>query len=1058
MNTKNPIRTTRRLILPILAWGVATSIGIATEPESAKVSFSRDIQPILSENCFLCHGRDPSSRKAKLRLDKAEFAFAERPDGELAAIVPGEPGKSALVQRIQSSDSEDIMPPPKSKKSLTAEQRQLLVQWISEGADYEEHWAFAPARRPALPEVRDAAWVSNPIDRFVLARLESAGLAPNPPAGSNTLARRLSFDLTGLPPSPQALAGFSPDPEGYSRAIDVLFASSHYGEHRARYWLDAARYGDTHGLHLDNYREIWPYRDWVIAAFNANMPFDQFTIEQLAGDLLPAATLDQRIATGFVRCNVTTSEGGAIDEEYLAIYAKDRAATTSKVWMGLSADCAACHDHKFDPISQRDFYSLTAFFRNSTQKAMDGNAKDTPPNVFVPARPERGRWDAIGKEIASVQKQMDARETEAMPDFSNWQGKREPVRKISKGLALQVLANEGRGAILNSTDAHHFPIVDRATWVDGFFGKAIQFSGGSYAELGNIGDYERDQAFSYGAWLKSPGKATGAAIARMDRDDGHRGWDLWLQNDRVAAHLIYTWPENHIKVTTKQPLKKDKWTHVFVTYDGSSKAAGLKIYFDGVVQKVQVEGDGLNDSIRTSTSLKLGRRSTGQGFKGGALHDFRLYRREVEPAEVMHIAKNQVVRELLTIEPSKRTKDQSQTLLRHYLGRADAPYSGLRSELATLEEERTAIRNRGATTLVMDEKPGEAFAHVLKRGEYDQPQERVAPGVLEAVSPMAKELPKNRLGLARWLLAPEHPLTARVTVNRLWQQIFGTGLVATAGSFGTMGEKPSHPELLDWLAVEFRESGWDVQHLIRLMVTSSTYRQNSNSSPGKNAADRDNRLLSRGPRFRLDAEAIRDQALAASGLLSPEIGGPSVKPYQPPGVWFAVGYTRSNTARFVQDKGEDLYRRSLYTFWKRTSAPPAMEVFNAPSRESCTVRRERTNTPLQALALLNDPQFIEASRHLATAAINACGEDTRGRLDHMTIRVLARRFDDAEIALIGESIRSYTAHYQAAPGAAGALLSIGDSPADASLPPVELAAWTMAASQILNFDETITKN
>ena len=1042
---------------------VPTGTLSAQEKDGKTVSYSRDVRPILSEKCFLCHGRDPSSRKAKLRLDKAEHAFAHRKDGSPPVIIKGDPGKSELVFRIKSEDEDEIMPPPEHKKPLTPEETGILERWIAEGADYEGHWSFTPPKRAALPEVDQESWKANPVDRFLYARMKEEGLTPNGPTDRRTLIRRLSFDLTGLPPTPEETDAFvddkANDGEAYKKLIDKLFQSPHYGEHMARYWLDAARYGDTHGLHLDNYREMWPYRDWVIAAFNANMPFDQFTIEQLAGDLLPNPTLDQKIATGFSRCNVTTSEGGAIDDEYNAIYAKDRVATLTKVWMGLAADCASCHDHKFDPLMMKDFYKLTAYFRNTTQKAMDGNAKDTPPNVFVPLRADRKRWFAIDGELKSLEEKLKFRASEAMPDFANWQkGMAEEPKVDVEGLILHMPLAEGEGGIVKSNAEQGYPIVDRGKWVDGFFGKALQFADGGYVELGDIGDFERDQEFSYGAWLRTPGKATGAAIARMDRDDGHRGWDMWIQNDRVAVHFIYNWPEDYLKVTTKAALEKDKWTHVFATYDGSSKPGGVKIYFDGEEQELEVEGKSLNHTIRTSTSLKLGRRSTGQAFRDGGLHDFRLYGRSLASDEVSRLAKSEIMRNIAALSDEERTKEQRDALLRYYLDDVDSAYRALKKRREALEKERRDIRTRGATTLVMDEKPGEPFAHVLRRGEYDQPGEKVAAGVPEAMPPLPESVPNNRLGLAKWLLEPDHPLPARVTVNRLWQQLFGTGIVATAGEFGTMGERPTHPELLDWLAVEFRESGWNIQHMLRLMVLSSAYRQSSDSTPEKTAKDPGNRLLARGPRYRLDAEMIRDQALAASGLLVPRIGGPSVKPYQPDGVWFAVGYTRSNTARFVQDHGDKLYRRSLYTFWKRTAAPPSMEVFNAPAREFCVVQRERTNTPLQALTLMNDPQIIEAARHLATNTIKACGDNIRGRVNHITLRVLARKFDDDEFALISQSIRALDDDYQADPAAAKELISIGESKPDPSIPAQELAAWTMVASQILNFDEAITKN
>ncbi|HJM62949.1 MAG: DUF1553 domain-containing protein [Roseibacillus sp.] len=1046
--------------LTVLLLGV--TIGNAA-PDPIRISYSKDIQPLLSDKCFKCHGNDPSTRKAKLRLDKAEFAFAPRPDGDPQPIVKGNPIESEIMHLIRSEDEDEVMPPPKTRKTLSTAEIDLIERWIVEGADYEEHWAFSPPVRSTPPTAKNKTWPRNTIDHFILARLEAAGLEPNAEADRRTLIRRVSFDLTGLPPSPDAVEAFVNDPlptnKVYARLVETLLSSPHYGEHRARYWLDAARYGDTHGLHLDNYREIWPYRDWVIKAFNSNMPFDQFTIEQLAGDLLPSPTLDQRVATGFIRCNVTTSEGGAIAEEYNAIYAKDRVATMTRVWMGLNADCASCHDHKFDPLTMRDFYQLSAFFRNSTQKAMDGNAKDTPPNIFVPARADRKRWFALDDESASLQKQLANREANAMPDFMEWQNddaQRKPVG--TDDLVIHLPINEGEGRSLKDSEDHPYPIVEKVAWVDGFTGKAVQFTGNSYVELGDLGDFERDQAFSYGAWLKTPARGNGAAVARMDRDDGHRGWDLWLQDSRVAMHLIYTWPENYLKVLTKKPLSTNKWTHVFVTYDGSSKAAGVKIYFDGAPQDVEVEGDFLGNTIRTTTSLKLGRRNTGQGFTNGGLHDFRLYQRELKPDEVRRLAKGGVITDLLAIEQPKRTSKQNETILRYYLEQEDTSYRILKDRIAALESERAAIRKRGATTLVMQEKPSKPFAHILKRGEYDQPQEKVFPGTPAAMLPMPKDAPANRLGLARWLMEPDHPLTARVSVNQLWQQVMGTGIVETAGDFGTMGQRPSHPDLLNWLAVEFRESGWDMKHVLRLIVSSAAYRQDSSSTPRKINLDAANRLLSRGPRFRLDGEMIRDQALAASGLLVRDLGGPSVKPYQPSGVWFAVGYTRSNTARFVQDHEDKLYRRSLYTFWKRTAAPPSLEVFNAPSRESCTVQRDRTNTPLQALTLMNDPQFIEAARHLATNAINACGNDHRARLNHITSRVLARTFDDEEHTLIEQSLQKFRTCFQKDPPAATDLVSIGETKADPAIPAPELATWIMIASQILNFDETITKN
>ena len=694
----------RRLLLPSALLCVLTLGPDADAGESApetKISYGRDIQKILSEKCFQCHGRDPSSRKAKLRLDKPEHAFAVRPNGGPQPIVKGNPRESELIYRLITPDEDELMPPPDFEKPMTPGEIRLLEMWIEQGANYEGHWSFSPPVQPDLPKVDAKNWSKNPIDRFVFANLKANDLSPSPPAEKHTLIRRVSFDLTGLPPSPQMVEAFvtseAPLEQALEEAVDALLRSPHYGEHLARYWLDAARYGDTHGLHLDNYREIWPYRDWVINAFNANMPFDQFTIEQLAGDLLPNPTLDQRIATGFSRCNVTTSEGGAIDDEYLAIYAKDRVATMTKVWMGLAADCASCHDHKFDPLTMKDFYQLAAFFRNTTQKAMDGNAKDTPPNVFVPARADRDRWNAISKELATVNQELEDRRKTAMPDFSLWQDKQDQQKPVSaEHTILRIPLDEGKGSSLTDADGTHFPIVDRAKWIDGLFGKALQFSGNSFVELGDLGDFERDQQFSFGAWLQSPGNVSGAAIARMDRDDGHRGWDLWMQNGRVAVHLIYNWPEDYFKVTTKSALKKGQWTHVFATYDGSSDPRGVTIYFDGVPQEVDIEGKSLTETIRTTTSLKLGRRSTGQGFKDGGMHDFRLYQTALTASEVQRLAKSEFIRDLAHIPEGKRSPQQQDTLLKFYLDDADAQYRKLKTRRKALNKERDQIKSRGA--------------------------------------------------------------------------------------------------------------------------------------------------------------------------------------------------------------------------------------------------------------------------------------------------------------------------------------------------------------------------
>ena len=1038
---------------------------IAAEPAlPAKVSYSRDIHPVLSEKCFTCHGNDPKSRKADLRVDAAEFVLAKRGEkgDELPVLIPGKPDLSEFFYRVSTEDAEDIMPPQKFKKPLTKGEVALLKLWIEQGAEYESHWAYNRPVRPKEPRV--GQWARNPVDRFILSRLDDAGLSPNPPADRNTLVRRISFDMTGLPPAPADVEAFVNDPEPLNKAVSTLigkyFNSVHFGEHQGRYWLDAARYGDTHGLHLDNYREIWPYRDWVIQAFNNNMPFDQFAIEQLAGDLLPEASLSQKVATGFVRCNVTTSEGGAIDEEYLAVYALDRVATTSKVFLGLAADCASCHDHKFDPITIKDFYSMTAFFRNNTQLAMDGNKKDTPPNLFVPTMADRQRWSELDPAVATVKQRMVARGKDSGDAFLKWQDSfKQSHKKVSpEKLLLQLSLDEGDGRIVKGKNCQEFELQGSVKWVNGYAGKAWEITGDGFADLGNLGDFEHDQAFSYGAWVKTNSKINAAFFGKMDMEGGHRGWDLWSHGGPIAVHIISQWPDYALKVVTKDKVKDNEWTHVFATYDGSGKASGVKIYFNGELKPHSATNDSLTGPVSTKTHLKLGRRSHGQGAIGAAIQDLRVYGRELSADEVSILSGGNGIQAILATSPESRDAKQKQQLLQYYLDNADSAYAELKKELAGLEKEKEEIQKRGGTTLVMQEKEGEPFAHILHRGQYDQPRDKVSAGTPAAFLPMKDSMPKNRLGLAQWLMDPEHPLTARVTVNRLWQQLFGIGIVGTPDDFGNTGELPINQELLDWLAVEFVESGWDMRHMLRLMLTSSTYLQDSASSEKKNRVDPANRLLSRGPRFRLDAEMIRDQALAASGLLERKVGGPSVKPYQPEGIWFAVGYSGSNTVRFKQDNGDKLYRRSLYTFWKRTAPPPTMEIFNAPSRENCTVQRERTNTPLQALVLMNDPQFVEAARHLAANAIKECGDDLAKRADYMAVRVLARKFDDVEQGIVRHSLEAFLNAYKNNPEGAKGVVSVGDSPAQEGIPTEELAAWTMVASQVLNFDEAITKH
>jgi len=1033
------------------------------------LSFNKDIRPILVENCFGCHGADSAGRKADLRLDDRDAAV------ESGAIVPGDPDSSVALDRIFSDDPEEVMPPPAAKKVLTSEQKELLKRWIAEGAEYQPHWSFIPPKRPDLPTVKNESWVRNPIDRFILARLEQDGLTPAPEADRHVLARRLALDLTGLPPEPALVDAFvhDPHPDAYERLVDTLLASLEWGEHRGRHWLDYARYGDTHGIHIDNYREMWTYRQWVINAFNRNMPFDRFTILQLAGDLMadhgPNATpdqiLDDRIASGFHRCNITTNEGGIIDEEYAVLYTRDRTETTAAVWMGLTAGCAVCHNHKFDPLSQKEFYELSAFFNNTTQAAKDGNVQDTPPILPVPKPEDRPRFRALEREIPGAKAAVERRKQDAKPEFDAWIQQAD-IAVVARSLPqdtplVDLPLAEGQGG---STSVRlvgkesDLPLTASTTWQPGPNGAPAVLLDGRATEIPNAGDFEHDQAFSVSLWLRPPANdGAYAVVARMDDAKAYRGWDIWVQGRRVGMHFVHAWPDDAFKVVAKDQLKADTWTLVSVTYDGSGKAEGVKIYYDGKLQpKPNVENNKFKKhSIRVESPLTVGSRSPGGAAHGVGLAGLAIWGRALSAGEVEGISRAQTIADIVKLPAAERPQAAG-SIYEWWLATFDEPFKQATATAAQLEAESTAIRKRGTIAHVMQEKPEMPKAYILDRGEYDKRKDEVQPDTPDILPPFPESLPKNRLGLARWLLLQDHPLTSRVTVNRFWQEVFGTGLVRTSGDFGITGELPSHPELLDWLAVEFREGGWDVKRLFRLMVTSAAYRQSAVTTPEKLVKDSANRLLSRGPRFRMDAEMVRDHALAASGLLVRRIGGPSVRPYQPEGVWEAVAMDNSNTRNYKSDQGEGLYRRSMYWFWKRSAPPASMEIFNAPSRESCCVRRERTNTPLQALVTLNDPQFVEAARFLADRALEMGGDSDDARLGFIAERLLARPLTADEAAIVKKSLAGLSEWYAAHPDEAAALIAVGASKPRAT-DAVRLASWTMLTNELMNLDEVLCK-
>ena len=1049
---------------------------------SSAVDFQLDVRPILSNHCFQCHGPDESARMADLRLDVQKGVFSERSNGR--AVVPGDLKSSLLYKRIIHSEEALRMPPAHVNKELTEEQIKVLQQWIQEGASWDQHWSFKEIKTPQVPSVKQQSWIRTPVDHFVLAKLEQRGLTPAPEADKNTLARRVALDLTGLPPDPGILKSFLQDnsDQAYDRLVDGLLDSHHWGEHRGRYWLDAARYGDTHGIHIDNYREMWSYRDWVINAFNKNKPFDEFIVEQLAGDLLPNPSLNQLVATGFHRCNITTNEGGVIPEEYETIYAKDRADTTGTVFLGLTVGCATCHDHKFDPIAQKEFYSPTAFFRNTTQNVMDGNISDPPPTLVVPTEKDGIHWKKLRQEAFENKTKIKDLSKEFNKTFLKWVSDykyrtlQSPLEKLPELLALSL---ENKPIVMTKGEEQKISFHEGAVVSAGPAKNqsSIRFDKKSWVELPGL-NLDTDTPFSIALWLYQPEVTVGdfVVLGQTDPQQNSRGWALTIRSRQLSFTMTgeklsgaKTPPRINVRPIHTKRLAPGVWTHIVVTHDGSGERSGLKLYWNGDV--IEEQGSEfftkVAGSILTNQPLYLGKGLTKRSdlavskesnFPGGGVADLRIFDRALTVQEARVISLWPQIKKAITKMPSSLTTKEREVLHLYYLAAKNEDYRGLISRAQQIDKEWKEIRRRGSVTHIMQENAGKTpEAYVLYRGMYDQPRERVSANTPSALPPMAPDLPRNRMGLAQWLVDDLNPLTSRVIVNRYWQEVFGTGLVRTSDDFGSQGEPPSHPELLDWLAIQFRNSGWNIKKFFREVVMSSTYRQSGKVTAEKMNKDPENRLLSRGPVFRMDGEMIRDYVLAASGLLVRKVGGPSVKPYQPAGVWKTVAMPSSNTRIYEQDKGENLYRRSLYTFWKRSAPPPSMEIFNAPTREHSTVHRERTNTPMQALVTMNDTQFVEASRYLAQKAMREAGYNFDRRLDYLSTRLLARDLSRQEKNIIKETYKHLINFYNSNVIEADKLLMVGESSYDEALPVPESAAWTMVASQIMNLDEVLNK-
>jgi mono/diheme cytochrome c family protein len=1049
-------RTVRLLSSAALSFWLMTAPG-AADPGPPVIEFNRDIRPLLSDNCFQCHGPDKARRKANLRLDiESGGAFEKRTGSRV--ITPGNPHESELLRRISAADQHERMPPVKTGRKLTAAQIELVRRWIEQGAKWQEHWSLLPPVRRPPPWVKNAGWPRNPIDAFVLSRLERAGLAPAPEADKTTLIRRVTLDLAGLPPTIGEVDAFLADPadDAYEKVVDRLLQSHRYGERMATRWLDAARYADTNGYQNDGERFMWRWRDWVIDAYNRNLPFDQFTIEQLAGDLLPNPTLEQRIATGFNRNHRGNAEGGIIPEEYAVEYVVDRVETTATVWLGLTMGCARCHDHKYDPIRQREFYQVFAFFNNVPENGRAIKFGNSPPMIKAPTREQQTQLAKLEQRLAQAERRFAQLQPELAATQAAWErtlycGEDIPW-SLSKGL-LTHFPLDGNTAD-QCRHAGCARIRDgRPAYAPGRLGLAAALDGRCYLDAGDVGNFGFYDKFSCGAWVFPQGPQGGGILSRMTDTATSDGYNLQLQDGKVHVHLVKRWLDDAARVETVASLTANQWHHVFMTYDGSRTAHGIKIYVDGRAQRLKVNLDELNQSFNTAEPFRIGAKGTGSRFVG-LIDDVRVYREALSPEDVSLIATTEPIQQIAAMPAGQRTQAQAYKVRSYFLERPAPPsIQQAFGELQSLREQRDRLVENFPTTMVMEERPTPRETHVLVRGQYDKKGERVTPGVPARLPPLPPAGKLDRLAFARWLVGRDHPLTARVAVNRFWQMYFGVGLVKTTEDFGSQGEWPVHPELLDWLATEFVRTGWDMKRLQRTIVTSATYRQSSHLTPELLRQDPDNRLLARGPRLRMPAEMIRDQVLSVSGLLSERVGGPSVRPYQPAGLWKEL----TGSEDYTQQHGDNLYRRSIYTFWKRTVAPPTMMAFDAAGREACVVRETRTNTPLQALALMNEVTFVEAARVLAQRVMKEGGKMPQGRITYAFRLATARQPSPEELDILLKGFQGQLKHFSMHPKAAAELVQAGEYPRDQSLNISELAAYMSAMNLILNLDETVTK-
>jgi hypothetical protein len=1012
-------------------------------------TFNRDVRPILSDRCFSCHGPDSARREADLRLDERPAAVAAK------AIVPGTPDESLILQRVLSEDPDTVMPPPHAKlERLSAAEVDTLRRWIEHGAEYESHWAFIPVPSSQTTD----ATISGVIDEFVRSSLSKRGLDQQPAASRETLIRRLSFDLTGLPPTSSEVLSFvaDRDPQAVSKLVDRLLSSPRYGERMAVDWLDAARYADSFGFQVDREREMWPWRDWVIDAFNRNQPFDQFVTWQLAGDLLPEATQEQILATAFNRLHQQESEGGSVEEEYRVEYVSDRVQTFATAFLGLTFECARCHDHKYDPITQKEYYQLFAMFQNIDEAGLYSYFTTSPPTptLTLTDASRAATLQQLREKVAAHQQSLEHQRASAAARFDAWLNALDTSRLVLlSGEQARFSFDELQGNQLANSVASDKPAVLRGDnrLVPGRSGQGVQFTGDDPVDL-PLGNFQRHQPFSISLWLKTAEAKSRAVVLHRSRawtDAASRGYELLIEDGRLKWSLIHFWPGNAASIAVRQPVPLDEWLHVTVSSDGSSLASGLSIHVNGQRAETEVIRDSLTREITGGggDNIALGERFRDRGFRDGVIDDLRVFDVSLTDLECLAVFDETAATAKLAGPAAALPESVRDELFQWYLLRQDADYRAALSQLQQSRKEEADFFQGQKEIMVMRELAQPKPAWVLFRGEYNQRREQVQPGVPAVLSAFPEGAPMNRLGLSQWLTSPQHPLLARVTVNRIWQSLFGRGLVKTAEDFGSQGSRPLYPEVLDALADYFIRSGWDLKKLVRAIVLSATYQQQSLATPAVMADDPDNDWLARGPRFRLSAEMIRDNALAASGLLQERIGGPPVNPYE-----------MSEAFRpAVFSQGDGVYRRSLYTNWRRTGPPPAMLAFDAPRRAVCTARRERTDSPLQALILLNGVQYVEAARVLG----QQLWQHGRGALDMMIdegcLRCWSRRPDDVEREILTQLWTEQLQHFEARPDEAVKLLSAGQFKAATDMTSAQAAAATVLAQALLNFDECVVK-